>query len=1198
MYLKKLQMRGFKSFADNTELEFGPGITAVVGPNGVGKSNISDAVLWAMGEQSYKTLRSTSSQDLIFAGSDDRRPLSMAEVSLTFDNSDGRLPTEYSEVTVARRIFRSGESEYLMNKSACLLRDIRELFLDTGAGSDAYSVVGQGELDQILSIRSEDRRELLEEVAGIRKYRVRRNEAHRKLERTEDNLTRVSDIVYELTSQREPLQKEAEKAREYKKIDEKLSEIELQLLAVDHTEHSQKRGKAANDAAVAKADHAKTKVRIEELEQQQSALREELKKQEQTIEKLRHAENEAQETLASQRQQHAVNQERLRAVDERLEAISDSIESSSKRAEKLSGQVVELEKTVEKHAAELREARDTVQTQQKAITEMETRRRESSRRITELQEERNETLQKVAALENEAAALEDLRKDLRERAQRLEKQQENLQTRIERLKGEKEKHTTRSEDIKRQLQEAVQKRQETAQMAERLQSALADHRHKREILADAISRLEERRNVLRELQAAYEGYPEGLRAVVRAAREGKLDGVQGVVGDLLEVPKRLDTALQAGLDDRLGWVITDDIDHAVAAVRYLRENNLGTVTFFPESATRSQSSGPRLSGVGGDCLGAACKLVGYPREFNRVFEIIMGDLLVFEDFDAARDGYQRFAGRYRCVAMTGEVVERNGAVRSGPEDVAGAQSFGRKRELETIEKRLGTLGTCLTDMWQREEELENVARRLSSDMQEADEAASQLRTASAEAEKEAGHLQSTLQAAKNALDENQADIKRLQDQLQQTTERHDDVVKKGKAGREKTAELKEKIEQQKEQTGSEDVLEQERSKLTELQVKAAEIRERLNSEKSNLQRTRDDLKQARDQHGSACKERERLQSERKQLQEKLQTAGSGTGQLKEKLDELQSRIAERTEQAAEIREQVGSVDVSLRKLSDNAQQQSERLHNAQIALTREEGRLENIVERLEDNYEMTPEEAAEHIQEDFDPVEGRRQAKLLRSQIRKLGHVNLSAINEYERLKSREDFLREQQQDLRQSRDELLQVIAEIDGAAEEAFMEAFGEVCKAFDALFQRLFDGGGTQLSLTDEENPLEAGVEIFVQVPGKKAQNLMALSGGERALVAIALLFAMLKVNPSPFCVLDEIDAALDDANTVRFTSVLEELAEDSQFIIITHNPRTMEVADRLHGVTMQQPGISRIISVRLEDAQRQAEQERAVTTAPAE
>lgn len=1198
MYLKSLQMRGFKSFADKTEFEFGPGITAIVGPNGVGKSNVSDAILWVLGEQSFKTLRSSSSQDLIFAGSEDRRPLSMAEVSLTMDNSDGRLPTEYSEVSVGRRIFRSGESEYRMNKSTCRLRDIRDLFLDTGLGSDAYSVVGQGEIDQVLSIRSEDRRELLEEVAGIRKYRIRRDDAQRKLDRTESNLQRISDIVYELTNQREPLEKEAEKAREYRKIDDELSGIELQLLAVDHAQHSKKRGKAANDAAVAKADLEKTRARIEELKERQAELRESLDDREKQIEKLRHAENRTREKLAERRQQHAVKQERLRAIDERLEAVNDSIESHKKRARELSGQLVDLKQAQQEHAEALEGAEARVENQQQAVRETEQRQREVGETISTLQEQRNEMMQKVAALENEQAALSDLQEDLHARSQRLRKQQDGLNERIESLNRRIEKQQQQHRSIKEDLQEATDERGETRDTLDRLQSALSNHRHKREILVDAINRLQERRQVLHELQEAYEGFPEGLRAVIQASRDGKLEGIRGVVGDLLDVPGRLDVAIEAGLGPRLSWIITDTQDNAVKAIRYLQDNELGTATFFPESAARGQTTGPRLSGVGGDCVGVASKLVGYPREFARVLDVLLGDLLLCESFESARDAYQRFAGRYRCVSLSGEVIERNGAIHSGPRENTGARSFGRKREVEQIQSRQKVLEKSLTQMWQQEEKLEGVARRLTEKIETADERISELRTAAAETEKESSHLHSTMQAAENALEENQEDIQRLKDQLQQAQQRHETAVEKAQSIRDRAKEIESEIENRRGQISSEEALEQKRSELTELRVQLAETRQKLNAVRENGRRIEADLQQANDDDNSAVQERERLNEERRELQDGLETGDTDATELEEKLKGLVEQIEEASEQAAQLREKVGSVEVSLRKMSDNAQQQSERLHSSELALTREEGRLENIVERLEDNYEMTPDQAAEHVKEDFDPVEGRRQAKLLRQKIRKLGHVNLSAIDEYERLKSREDFLRDQQEDLREARDDLLQVIAEIDNAAEEAFLEAFEEVCEAFDELFKRLFEGGGTRLSLTDEDNPLEAGVDIFVRVPGKKAQNLLALSGGERALVAIALLFAMMKVNPSPFCVLDEIDAALDDANTERFTDVLQELAEESQFIIITHNARTMEACDRLHGITMEQPGISRLISVRLEDAQRQAEQDMAVSTASAE
>ncbi len=1189
MYLKKLEMRGFKSFADATELEFGSGITAIVGPNGVGKSNISDAILWVLGEQSYKALRTETSQDVIFAGTETRRQLSMAEVSLTFDNSDGRLPTDFSEVNISRRLFRTGESQYLTNKSVCRLRDVRDLLLGTGAGPDAYSVIGQGEIDAILSIRSEDRRELLEEVAGIRKYRIRRDEATRKLERTEANLTRISDIVYELANQRGPLEREAEVARQYKELDERLRTLELQLLSRDYQQVNQRRAQAVNDAAIAKADMTSTRGRLSEMDAEHAKLKAALDERDTALEKLHLTTARARQAAADARQKRAVNEERLRAVQVRSSTVEEHLKSQQQRLATLQQQLKESEDACEELGSSLSAAEAALEKQKEVCAEAELSQEEREQAIGELVEKRNEALRRVAALENEAAALEALQADLEERAQRLQNQQGALQQRIEGFAAAISKTEQEREQINAALQDATAARAaQEAAMADGL-TLLRDHRAKREQLAAAISRLEERRKVLTELRTAYEGYPEGLRAVIAAGKRGKLSGIRGVVGDLLDVPARFETAVQAGLGDRLGWIITTSQSEALAAVEYLRATGLGRAVFFPMSASVAHTTGPRLSGASGKVLGMADQLVKYPKEFGKVFGILLGDLVICADIESAVEGLQRFAGRYRMVTLNGEVVERNGAIRSGPTDVPGTQSFGRKRELETIETQLGGLRTCLAELWEKEEGLDTDVQRQRALAQDADDQLAALNTSAAQAEKEIGHLDSTHQAAANALEENEQDIQRLQSQIERTSGRYQEVTAECDRRGDEARAAEDDIDRLRASTGPQASVDQMRSELTDRQVKVAEIRERLNSAQDVLQRTADELQRITAEHERALAEQQRLTEEQAQLQEALDGEDDDSKELEAQVAELEEQMRAQIETAAQLREQVAALEVSMRRLSEVAMQQNERIHEAEITLTREEGRIQSIVERLADTYDLTPDQALEVRDDEMDEVAARRDARTLRSEIRRLGHVNLSAIAEYERLSAREEFLRSQETDLRQARDDLLKVIADIDAAAEAAFMEVFRAVQVAFDEMFQRLFDGGKTELVITDEEHPLQAGVDIIVQLPGKRAQNLLLLSGGERAKVAIALLFAMLKVNPSPFCLLDEIDAALDDANTERFGDVLQDFAKNTQFIIITHNPHTMERVDKLHGITMQEPGTSKVISVKLEEAQKQAQQQ---------
>ena len=1198
MHLKQLAMRGFKSFADATELDFGPGTAAIVGPNGVGKSNISDAILWVLGEQSQRTLRTENSQDIIFTGTDARRPLSMAEVSLTFDNSDGRLPVDFSEVNISRRLFRTGESQYLINKSVVRLRDVRDLLLGTGVGPDAYSVIGQGEIDAILSIRAEDRRELLEEVAGIRKYRIRRDDATRKLERTETNLTRISDIVYELSSQRAPLEREAELARRYKEFDAHLQTLDLQLLSRDHEKLRQQRAKATNDAAIAKADLAATRGKISELEAEHAKLKSVLDAKDAALATLHRQTAETRRQAADARQERAVNRERQRAVEARLATVATELVAEEQRLEALTGQAAELTAASDDLARQLAQAEAALASHRELCENAETAARQRHETMAELEEQRNEALRRVAALENEAAALEALRADLQQRAERLGNQQKALQEHVERLAGDLEETGRERERVQTALAGATAARTGYEESLANSRTLLRDHRAKREQLAAAISRFEERRDVLSELQRAYEGHPKGVKAVIAASGDGQLSGIRGVVADALEVPRDIETAVEAGLGERLGWIITNSQADALAAVEFLTAGELGRAVFFPMSTAISDAARTRPSEIEGKCSGSASELVKYPREFAGIFDLLLGDLVICRDLPSALEVFEAHGGAYRVATLDGEVIECNGAIRSGVTDAPGAQPFGRRRELETVESRLEVLRSCLAELWEKQEELDREVQRQRGLLQDSDAQVAGLQTSAAQADKELSHLEGTRHAAADSLQENEADVSGLREQIERTGQRHKEAAAECAGAQEVAHAGSSDMEGLRAAETPETSLEQMRSELTQRQVAVAEMRERLNAMRAALQRATDDLASVTERREATLAEKQRLEEELAQLVEALESEDGipgGTKQLEEDVARLEEETREQIESAASLREQVATLETSMRQLSDAAMEQNERLHRAEIGLTREEGRLQGIVERLQDMYEMTPEAALELQKDEFDEVAARKEARRLRAEIRQLGPVNIGAINEYERLKAREDFLREQEDDLRAARDDLLQVIAEIDEAAEAAFMEVFGQVQVAFGEMFQRLFDGGETELKLTDEEHPLEGGVEIFVRLPGKRIQHLLMLSGGERAKVAIALLFAMLKVNPSPFCLLDEIDAALDDANTERFGDVLEEFAKNIQFIIITHNPHTMERVDRLHGITMAEAGISKVISVRLEEAQRQAQEQAQMVTA---
>ena len=1194
MYLRKLEMRGFKTFADKTEMVFNPGITAIVGPNGSGKSNVTDAILWCLGEQSPRALRTEALQDVIFAGADGRRPLNMAEVSVTLENSDRSLATDYAEVVLTRRLFRNGDSEYLINNSTCRLRDVRELLLDTGVGPKAYSVVGQGEIDAVLSIRSEDRRELLEEVAGVRKYRVRRTEAERKLDATQVNLTRVADIIHELRSQREPLEREADAARIYKELDEKLKTYELHLLSVDYRRHAQKRGQLVNEVAVARADLQATRNQVVALEAEQQRLRLAISQLEQQLENARREALLLQRAAAEAREKRAVNQERLRSLQARHASLAEALEVHRQRETAAAAQLAAQEQ--ERDALQARVTNEE-QLFKNQSAEYEARRQAAEKRrrqAEELAARRVRLLQEAARLENEAAALAGLQADLLERIGRMDGQGSQLHERLQGIDlavSEGEEHIAQ---IAAQAARAREARTEAHADVERAQQALQDQAQKRAILSDGLGRLESRHRVLEELRSSYEGYSEGTRTVMTAATEGRLGGIRGVVGEMLDVPQKLETAVQAALEDRLQWIVVNTHDDARRAIEYLHETSGGRAAFYPLSAATRDSREPApTSGLRGSCLGVASRLVRYDRAIAPVMEALLGQILICEDLEGALDIHRRFGGRYTVATLDGDVLEPVGAMRGGAIEGGATQGFSRQRELDALQGAITSWRQSLEAMWQTDEQLENYLNRCRRVAEEAAAACVELQSEAGRSESDLKHLRDQQKAAREAQEELATEVGQLRERLGQSSRRQAEAEAECEAVRAEIAQVQDELGRADAEAGPGAGLDELRSALTGREVGLAELRERLNTAREACDRLAREARQAAETHVRSQQELEQLAAEMQDINRQLEQTDPAAEDGVARAAVLEQEAEQKAEGLAGLRERDAEAETRRRELSAAQESQAERLHRAELALARTESQIEITKERLAETYGVDPEETPETDVPKMSENDIRRETTRLRGEMRRLGPVNLSSIDECERLKAREEYLSSQQADLESARDDLLSVIEELDQAAQEAFLETFEKVKIAFDELFRRLFDGGSTELRLTCPEDPLCSGVEVVVTTPGKRQQNLLMLSGGERALTALAFLFAMLKVKPSPFCVMDEIDAALDASNTDRFGEMLREFAARSQFILITHNPRNMEKVDVLYGVTMQEPGCSKIISVELEDAKKAAEDENAVT-----
>lgn len=1188
MHLKRLEMRGFKTFAQRTEIEFGPGLTAIVGPNGVGKSNIADAVVWALGEQSQRAVRAQTSLDVIFAGSDTRSPLGMAEVRLVLDNADEMLPIDFSEVEVCRRLFRTGESEYAINNAPCRLRDIHDLFVDTGVGQQAYSLVGQGEIDAILSVRSEDRRELIEEVAGIGKYRRRRKEAQRKLDDTEANVRRVSDIIYELTSQREPLEQQAVKARQYRELDGSLRELELKLLALDYRKRRHELGKLANDQHVGGADLEGTRSQLSLLDAESERIAADLHKLETELERVREQAREAEREAERTERAHAVSTEKLRAAQERLAELDEANEDDNGREQQLTEHLGHLRDQQEEARGRADQVGEELAALREGLEKRQAQQEEQAERLRSLEQEHQQCLQVAAGHEREAEALASIQQELRERVQRLVSQREVLESRQQEAEEGLLEVKAQRDRLAAQVEEARRTLAERSRQRELLTRTLREHRAKREILAGAGTAAEARLALLEELERGHEGYNEAVRQVLAAAQAGELVGIQGVVGDVIEVPARYEVAIEAALGERLQWIVVNTQEQALAAVDYLRSHGAGCATFLPLSSLSAVA--PRTATPAGEgCIGVAARMVRSAREMAAVVEHLLGDALVMRDLRGALKYSRRLGYQARAVTLAGEVIERSGAIRSGALEKDAAQLFGRKRELEQVRAHLDELKRSLAATWECEEGLEQAAQALARQVEEMNGSAGDMRAALSELDRDLVHLSDQAQVAHQAVAEVDEETEALQGKLQETVQREEQARREAAEARENGAAVEARIEAARAEQGSSEELEQQRAELVQREVTLAELREKERSIEALVEQATEELGRLGREREAANGAEEKLRSQVGELSDELERMSGELAQQRGQAEQQSELVNERVSAARELRDKSDELETSRRKLRRVLEEQHERLQHTEISLTREQAQLEHIVQRLADVYEIKPEQAVADLgDEEIERRQLAREVNRLKREIRQLGHVNLSAIDECERLSARESFLKEQRDDLEAAREDLVEIIEEIDTAAEQEFMTSFEQIAEAFSSTFSQLFGGGSTQLFLSDPGNPLESGVEVVAQPPGKRQKNLLSLSGGERAMTALALLFAMLKVKPSPFCVLDEIDAALDASNTDRFVDLLKDFAERSQFIIITHNPRTMEEADLLHGVTMQEPGVSERISVELREAQRQAEE----------
>lgn len=1188
MYLKKLELQGFKSFPDYTCIDFDRGLTAVVGPNGSGKSNISDAVRWVLGEQSVKQLRGGKMEDVIFNGTTARRSMNYAEVSITFDNSDGYIDYDFPEICITRRLYRSGESEYQINKVNCRLKDITVLFLDTGLGRDGYSLVGQGRVDDILSTKSEDRRRVIEEASGIVKYRVRKDEAQRKLNSTEQNLVRINDILGELEERKGPLEEQAGKARKFNENYEELKRLETSLLVHKITEANKEMGDSAGLKEQLEKEIREREDEFEQLRKSNNeivnkseALENEIEDRRQELSELTEIEHEAQIDKK-------VSIERLNQTNQRIEELKTDMETTDETVEKLTAELNEKKVKADSLLKEADDAKTLSETldkeRQAKFEEYENSRKEAGiadSKVNAKKEELFETRKKITECQAGITALDDKIREMQEARAASESGKTELSSRIE----EEEKALDEIRKIKGDVSSDIDVRNKKLEELRKRQDELNQFF---EINNKKLSAEESKLQTLKDIERRKEGYQESVK---RLLDEADIDRsvkslMVGVLGDLINTDSKYETAIETALGNSLNNVVTKSESDAAELISILKERRLGRVTFLPIENIRARYIDDddlrKAKSVNG-YIGVASDLVKSSRDLEDIVANLLGRIIVANDLDSARIIASKTGRAYKVMTLEGDSVNPGGSLTGGSlrKTGAGTGILGRKAEIEALTKAVAELEKKLEDSEDQRQEVDDGIGTIRRELAQLGEQLKFYQLEEVKAEGEYNNTKTRLEETVKTLtnfDENMQTVSKSKLRLEEDMEELSRI--EGEINGE-LADFQEEIEEQQRLSEEQAVkLEQVVAKVRE----AASLAERKLTERSGILDLASHIKR---QIEEAKQGREKFASSIKEAKDTVNSITKEINDLDAKLDENAKQQKVLEEKIAELNEKRNNLSESIKSFGDRLSASTNILSDLQSKLNAHVSKYDKIIfeidqnkNRLWEDYETT----YDNIKDSVEPVEkvGEQTKRIqsLKNSIKALGPVNLGALQEFSELSERLEFMTRQRDDIEAAKKDLEQVIEDLLNKMRSEFTAHFYTINSNFSQVFTDLFGGGTAEIVLGDDsEDVLECAIDIKAQPPGKKLQNLSLLSGGERCLTAIGLLFAIQELKPSPFVILDEVEAALDDVNITRFTDFVRRHSTKSQFILVTHRKGTMEACDQMYGVTMAERGVSKILSMEL-------------------
>lgn len=1181
MQLKKIILKGFKSFPEKTELTFNHGVTGIVGPNGSGKSNIIEAIRWVMGEQSAKRLRGDRMNDVIFSGTHERKPLNIAEVELILDNADGYLDIEFEEVSVLRRISRTGDSTYMINQQECRLRDISDLFMDSGLGRESFSIISQGQVEAVFNSKPEDRRGIFEEAAGVYKYKVRKQDAERKLDQTQENLDRVQDILYELEAQLEPLKKQSDIAQSYLNQKEQLTDLDVGVTVVKIKElvETIKQDKMKHQALGEKLEDVLNK--IEEFERKQS-------KQKATLQEFEDLRDQLNQNLVEIVRKRERTEAALNLFDEKARHKEVFIHEKEVAIERLTKQNSNLEKELAEVMEWFNKETNELNRLMSELKELEEKREylegDKAEQMEEIRGSYIESLQKQTSLRNEKKYLEqELSRNKRDE----EKTQAHISTLREEVSTQKEKLAEKEEEyqaVSGQLLSLlnsfneiesirIEKKEENQRKNQRTQQT----RHE-------LERAKAKQSSLFDMQENYAGYYAGVRAIMQ--EKNRLEGIIGTVAELIEIPKDYLQAIDTVLGTRGQFVVVEDEKAGRSAINYLKQYKKGRATFLPITTIQSRyipdSMLERIASLPG-YIGVASELVKNKRDVQNIIDNLLGQTIVAETLESANKIARATQFRNRVVSLEGDVINAGGSMTGG----GGRQNttspiFTQKIELDTLTKFIDQNEKVVLEMQAQQEELEEELQKLETQATTVRIQGEEMRLKEQQLKNEVEHLDTEVNRLerqlkatsfeeseqKSLLETYSKQLGTLETDLKEITERLEESNRR----MELLSSEQENIDEEKEKIAS---------AILEISEKRNDVREKLAEIRSNRQYLESQVKQNQTQITELKADIESFGTEmevdsKEELESNLEKLIVEQSSIEKKQIEVKERLQVENKETSVLSEQ-------LQKLNGRQQYLAEERSKLAVELSRNDVRMDHSLNYLVDEYKIGFEEAKLLETPDISLEEAQKKVRLLKKGIEELGPVNLNSVTEYEHVNERYTFLSKQQNDLIDAKVQLYHTMDEMDAIVEKQFEETFIRIQEEFAKVFPKMFGGGYAELVLNQPDNLLETGIEIIAQPPGKRLTRLSLLSGGERALTAISLLFAIIQVNPVPFCILDEAEAALDDANVIRFGRYLEEFEGDTQFIVITHRKGTMEHANQLYGVTMQEKGISKIVSVSLNEAQ---------------